>query len=75
MGKYMSNWQKVTLDKLCFFEKGKTRLANFGKIFSKIFGTTILLKLEIYRLKTAESDITKTIGKINRFISHNSESS
>jgi type I restriction enzyme S subunit len=28
MGKYMSNWQKVTLDKLCFFEKGKTGLAK-----------------------------------------------
>ena len=24
----MSNWQKVTLDKLCFFEKGKTGLAK-----------------------------------------------
>ena len=24
----MSNWQKVNLDKLCFFEKGKTGLAK-----------------------------------------------
>jgi hypothetical protein len=39
-------------------------LAIFGNKFSKILGTTILLKLEIYLLKTEESDKINISGTI-----------
>jgi hypothetical protein len=46
------------------------KLATFGKIFSKILGTTILLKLLMYLLKIADNDNTNINGKIMVLYNH-----